>query len=623
MSIINTYSKLAEAADWKIGYTLKEGNNYWEILEFNNELDKYGNLQVLVKDFEESRILKYRIGKKQNRECITTSSGYELIYIPIPYSNILKDANDMMNGTFDMEPYIQDKKQSTELMSFNKDTYIAYKNSLELKRSRLISIEETCKQLLRNRMTQMKSIMREFEAKITKLKRIIFTIELYLGIEEHIHQIKQGKSSDDTIYLMQQRLYMDEELGDPTDNGLEIKDIEMFDEWLLKKNEYYQMFNYELFVPFQKSVRIMRVRRYEKDRGIENPFLREIMSRGDFETYILIRNGENIYRICSKLNFGEKLFPEPDELIKIYEKEREHLLNVNRRNGEMLDDNRKEQLAQQRMKDEMEIYQRNIILMQGLVDRTEVFGKVFGKINFMDGSSAENGDVEFFYEDESKRIDSGIESPLAWLEKAKQYDEGDQVLLLKNPDRSRRFWSDHFDEASSHYMFKLSWNRKNFPNWPKVNKIYQVFKESEKEREKRSPSAYDGLKYIKYIPHKDYWEKKTNRRVAFRLDDSFVVNLNVISHRDMHRMWELMHDRRDRKHYLSTMSAILTIRRFKLEQLEEEKPFAKLIMSQCNVDLDIAQDYIHWWKTKNKWKRNLSVDDKKALRMIKKYHKTL
>ena len=57
---------------------------------------------------------------------------------------------------------------------------------------------------------------------------------------------------------------------------------------------------------------------------------------------------------------------------------------------------------------------------------------------------------------------------------------------------------------------------------------------------------------------------------------------------------------------------------------EYELPFKKLVMSQLNIvdtieSRELIEKAIVWWKVKNKWKRAISVDTAKALRMIIKY----
>jgi len=57
-----------------------------------------------------------------------------------------------------------------------------------------------------------------------------------------------------------------------------------------------------------------------------------------------------------------------------------------------------------------------------------------------------------------------------------------------------------------------------------------------------------------------------------------------------------------------------------LKELELEDNFGKLIASQLHINyydykIEIL-DTIIWWKLKNKWKRAVTVDDTKALRMI-------
>ena len=58
----------------------------------------------------------------------------------------------------------------------------------------------------------------------------------------------------------------------------------------------------------------------------------------------------------------------------------------------------------------------------------------------------------------------------------------------------------------------------------------------------------------------------------------------------------------------------------KKDEIEQHKAFVKLIQSQRpQTTFEKGMDAIHWWNTKNKWKRDLKADEAKALRMIISY----
>jgi len=56
----------------------------------------------------------------------------------------------------------------------------------------------------------------------------------------------------------------------------------------------------------------MKVRRFEKDRsGVGLDFFVQIrLADADKFTFLIVRNGEQLYRVSTEIDFGELMFPE-------------------------------------------------------------------------------------------------------------------------------------------------------------------------------------------------------------------------------------------------------------------------------------------------------------------------
>lgn len=64
-----------------------------------------------------------------------------------------------------------------------------------------------------------------------------------------------------------------------------------------------------------------------------------------------------------------------------------------------------------------------------------------------------------------------------------------------------------------------------------------------------------------------------------------------------------------------------TILEEKAAERRMEAPFVQLVLDEATrkhlrTSREAIEEALIWWKTKNKWKRGLTVDDAKALRMI-------
>jgi len=157
----------------------------------------------------------------------------------------------------------------------------------------------------------MKTMANQMEKSIDLVSDRIFHVELYAGLTEKIERIKEGKPADisEKLHLMQRRCYMDEEcLVDYQAGGMTFQKIEEFDRWLMRIK------NLNRILPFPRCMVSFRVRRDKKEREENlNPYINLNLEEEDKTTFLYVRNGGNVYRINSSLDFGEKLFPDSSE----------------------------------------------------------------------------------------------------------------------------------------------------------------------------------------------------------------------------------------------------------------------------------------------------------------------
>lgn len=150
----------------------------------------------------------------------------------------------------------------------SKEALIAMQQDLEARRSKVEVLKafvgyemERRHQELEKVQERMQEIMADFQKKITKIMKVITTIELYLGIDEELFQIQDGPkaSATEPIQFRQAVLYMDEEIGHWESGGLDYTNITWFDEWLVKDS------NYKKLLPEQKGMAVFRPRRNDKN----------------------------------------------------------------------------------------------------------------------------------------------------------------------------------------------------------------------------------------------------------------------------------------------------------------------------------------------------------------------
>lgn len=149
---------------------------------------------------------------------------------------------------------------------------------------------------------------------VSSINDRLLAVSLYAGFEESIYKIQDGSPAamGEKLHVFQQRLYMDEEsLIDYEVGGMDFQNIHDFDRWLTKPG------NLATILPYPRCMVAMRVRREKKDRGYlgtpESLFINIRQAISDKYTYLYVRNGQQVFRICTEIDFGEKIFPDKSE----------------------------------------------------------------------------------------------------------------------------------------------------------------------------------------------------------------------------------------------------------------------------------------------------------------------
>lgn len=544
------------------------------------------------------------------------------------------DLEKIVNGTASLEDlmaikYPESNNQSSELMIMNKDILLERKKDLVKKQQFLQSRSEAAKIMLENRASELRKVAEKMNKFIAKLNRLIYSIELYLGIKEEMHQFGFGNNApaEDPICFRQRRMYMDVEVGDPLEDlkGLDWKKIDAFDEWLMRDNPYWKKKNYELVIPESKCVVVFRVREKDKDYGTGNPFIEGNLNIDNKLTYILIRNGDNIFRIFGDITIGEKLFPDQDELTELIDRiEGRYRPNT----PEFKWVHGREQ-DKEKADDIIERYKLNMILLQGIIERTPCFPDNSSTTSIFDAKGYE-GKIKFIYDATlSKQLPAGIPTFLEWQAALnKDIKEGSRAFLISS--MFTKHWGRGNDKSR---LFKVYYNEHSVPAKPPTG-VYQVYSEKN-HTTYRNPTPYEQL-YIKYNPKDDiawswaesYYDREDKTRKnrlswAIYESDNFLINYDAISRNDLKTLEFYLYTRIGRENYLSYMPTLFNLFKAKEMEIKEEDNFIKLCLNQAGLnevnDFKKGVEAMEWWKLKNKWKRALTVDDSKALRMIVAY----
>lgn len=544
-------------------------------------------------------------------------------------SDYLNEARSVVKGEKNLSDYADTSMNSsgTDLISLGSkehmevmgEALLVQQNKAQLVKNFVSRELEMQKRELDKIKRELGLIVEDFKNKVEKINKVIHTIELYLGIKEDIVQIQQGENApiESPICFRQEVLFMDEEMGDPREEeggqGIDFRNIEDFDDWLTDREHY------KLIIPEDKGVVVLRVRRNKK-RYSDNPFINLMMNEKNFKTYIFIRNGDNLYRIWADMNI-ERLFPRKTELIDLQENAMKEADKYS------MSDVWKKERTQKSIKEVEDIYlryQKQIILLQGLIDRTQIFTPLASPIKLTDPAIHDTDLVRFIYDDETK-LGQG---KLSWHDFLAKTNEdigvGSRVFFVKIPSSYEEEARDRFD---SRFKSKLNYPKRGLYQVEETLYSWYDWKEK-KTLEAKVPC-------VKYNPndevinHWDYWDDghKRKNRISWRLhmkeDWSWMIDVDNISIEDIDFYLE---SREDRRYYVHMMPMLWEIRKFLLKEKEDEKDFVQMIAGVLLNEhakkkgleeiIDMVWEAVTWWKTKNKWKRALNKDNAKALRMI-------
>ena len=204
----------------------------------------------------------------------------------------------VLNSTADVHAYRSALQQARE------ETLPALLKELETSNNEVV-------RWMRAQTLPMMAMAGQMKGAVVEVEQRIFHVSLYAGLTEESVQCRDGKPAaiDEKLHIMQRRLYMDEEcLLQYQAGGLEFSHIEEFDRWMARTE------NMTRILPFERCMVAMRVRRDAKERvsdgSIPSLLINIQLQDQDKLTFLYVRNGEQLWRLSTDLEFDELIFPD-------------------------------------------------------------------------------------------------------------------------------------------------------------------------------------------------------------------------------------------------------------------------------------------------------------------------
>jgi len=547
---------------------------------------------IKITNIDDERIHYEEYNSRDKKTSESSSSFKDWKYYHSSGIKVTKSYKELIDYTFkriledDIEYNEPEISTSTAIIEQDtKQNLTNMKNLMEERRKNLKIMER----VLYQKKEELSNLAHSLQEKIKKIMKVLCQIELYLGVNEDIIHLQKGQKAPAKypICFRQQILYMDEEYGAIENGGLDFENVTEFDEWLLIDKHY------EHIVHEKKCVVVLRVRRNPKDYKTNNPFGEALLNQANYMTYVLIRNGDNLYRIYSDFIIKPRLFPKRDEIQKMYEDGKKGLWGFDK----------------DKLEEKIFSYQQNFLLLQGLLDRTPIFQPLPHQIQLFLPKTYK-GIIKLIYDDEASLTD-GRQYYKDWHKELNaKIKRGTRIYFCGFPDYIRYSYEGNRDHGNRRLQYPHAHSPK-----PGIYNVKRIEKESTYFRSGDNIICHYNPKDEIWRPYQyDDHERKKSIYFWLEVDDWFVLNYDLI---DLETIEYYIHSRIDRENYLEVLPILYKIKKMRIEEIAWEKEFVKAMATELGCNEEEIWKAVDWWKHKVIWKRPIRQDDAKAWRMIK------
>ncbi len=513
-----------------------------------------------------------------------------------------------------------------------KKTLAVFRNDVAKLKNAVVAKTEELKSFMAEKQTiikaQITAITAGIQEKVGDLQKMvekaqtaIWTINLYLGKDEQIVQIRKGKVAPKTtpITIRQLVLFMDEEIaacdkfGDADYGGIDARNIENFDNWLLERPEHLQQ-----ILPEPKGIVVLKPRRHTKSYG--DVWTQKAMDEANKVTYFLIRNGNSLYRIWTDFDIGDTLLPSETKFMDMFYREDYDWKTHGKIKNPIKPGSEEYMRAMDRVDTERQHFYRVALIIQGLLDRTKIFHPLpLPRLNVLNPAEYVGADGEeylrFIYDAENgKVLPDGWPKYDDWLAEAnKVICVGQRIVGLFN------------FRYSDKYSSRDAVDQRIIPSGASMPKDLELH--TIESRGEKPGSFYFYYKRTDMVWRRSWREGNGEAKVRARCtiydDDSFLINFDAPSV-TIKAMEYYIGSRIHRHRYMDMIPLLKRVIEVKKQEIKEEGPFKKLlagqIMLEYSVDMGTAEEavpeLVRWWKFKNQTHRALVSDDSQAIKMI-------
>jgi hypothetical protein len=476
--------------------------------------------------------------------------------------------------------------------------------------------------------TDLMAQMAPLQDQLKKMAEVLWTVDLYLGRDETLQLIRDGKPADagTPITLRQKVLVMAEEsliLMGGKATGMTSDDIPEFIDWLCADDAHL-----DRVLPEQKGVVVLIPTRVQSRSG--NMFEDVSRDAANQRSYWLLRNGERLYLLTvdPQLRIFDRVLPRRREFVEVFE---EKVFGLRRSkpvrpgSDEWFD---LEQVADARRRH----YMRIMLVLQGIVDRTPVWHPLpSAGANFMSIKDQDAGRIVLIQDDEdSIQLGEGGETFAQWQRRLN--------ALLRPGLRVIGNWN---TQAFRDLYVDVDWWSRGNPPRLHPGTIYEY---PDTDVPHLIEDRRDGGLVIRYqrtekiykrnqpVPDQPGWlyrgetavEPKQRASCVVRTDDSWVLPYDLVTVPELEKF---LYSRDERsRHFLDMVPTVRAALAAKHAEAAQEAEFRDLIgrlliMEGAEADGigELVDDLVHWWKLAHTWSKPLNgtgTHEKKAADQI-------
>lgn len=472
-------------------------------------------------------------------------------------------------------------------------------------------------------IAKLQEDMRAMKEEMKRRGEKLWLLGTYLGTSVYVKTLREGRPApvDTPISVRQRVLCMDEEIavhrclsGDPLDGekAFDNRNLPDFDTWIATATGAL-----DAIFPWPKGVCALRVRRHRKERDSQGDLAIAMANAEeallDTMTYLLVRNGDALYRVSLDADLWPRLLPSVEDAGPLGGGEEEYRTRWAQEDAAK---RTKQQFA-------------GLMAIQGLLAHTEILAPLPYSLDVMNPYHA--GAFNLVRDDEGLGMLEDGSDPLRrvtwdayekWFQS--QVTVGSAVWYI-GPQYDRK----DGDKISS--RVPAVYSDRGLP-WPSSKEVYTVTEHNgPANRPGRTWYSQDGA--FLYLPAdetlrpgEDGWMEwqKRQRRVRFGFLYYEVVPIHALSWRILRH---ILMDRGQRVHYSRSFPLIQRYYLHMRALAQQEAPFVNLVLASAGWDpyetspaVEAArariERLVRWWKVKVKDHRTLSDDEPKALRMI-------